>query len=468
LPESTTTSLAGGILFQTDLKIRGMEDLEGAVNVHARAQGPVFINPAYAVGGGNENSPEARASLRRGVILDGGVMREDRPLVLRVRQAQLRMSRAVELRINERFQKEADKPTKRDFRSFVAAEAQDEGTVHLWVPKSYDGDWQHFANVATHLFLNASPEFAAVKAKQLANAAVEPDAPLLDISYCWEGLGPKALPFVLPLMTHEKPEIAFAAARAAAFLGDPSAPTALLQMAKADGNPFQVNAVQVLGALEPSPAVSMKIRELLDSDQTLVRIEAYRVLARHRDNLLYTKVINEKFVLDIVPSQGPPLIYASRTGIPRIAIFTGSSSKAGKPTLELPITFLAMDSRLSVTSQPGDKTVLLYYRSSDPTGPVRVESNADAAEIIARLGGEGPDKEPKLDFSYADVIGIMQALVDQKKLIARTPQGAPQPVAFVLQESASLIDDIYNAPVIPDNSRPQAEESEPNAEVGMQ
>jgi hypothetical protein len=461
LPESNTTSLAGGILFQTDLRMRGIQDLSGAVQVFAIAKGPVFINPAYAAATETTGNSEARSSKRRGMILDGGYIQEDRPLVLRVRTPSLRTARAIEGRIDQFYQ---------ETRTDSVAAAQDEGIVYLLTPRKFNGDWEHCAQLAMHLYFNNDPKFVAIKADELAKEAVKPDAALLDISYCWEGLGPAALPFILPLLSNEKPEVAFAAARAAAFLGDVSAQTALEQIAKSSNNPFQLNAVQTLGALPTSPAINLKLRGLLDSNHTLVRIEAYRVLARHRDPVIYTRVINESFVLDIIPSKGPPLIYATRSGIPRIAVFGNT------PSVELPITFMAMDSRFSITSPMDKDLVTIFYRDAAYPDPVKVVSRPDVAEIIARLGGEGPKTEARLGFGYADVVGIIQALADQKKLTAVgiTPQ---DPVAFVLQENAALVDDIYNAPVIPDNSRPQLEENRPqgategterNAEVGMQ
>ena len=105
----------------------------------------------------------------------------------------------------------------------AVAFSQDEGIVNLFVPESYRGDWEHFAGVAMHLYIASSPEFALIKGRQLAEEAVKDGAPLADISYCWEGLGVEALPAIVPLMTHEKPDVAFFAARAAAFLGEPIA-----------------------------------------------------------------------------------------------------------------------------------------------------------------------------------------------------------------------------------------------------
>ena len=52
---------------------------------------------------------------------------------------------------------------------------------------------------------SANPSTAAAKARQLADEAVKPDAPLFDISYCWEGLGKVALPVIrgMPSLDHQ-------------------------------------------------------------------------------------------------------------------------------------------------------------------------------------------------------------------------------------------------------------------------
>ena len=104
----------------------------------------------------------------------------------------------------------------------MAAAAEDEGIVQIFVPRAYHGDWQHFARLVTHLYLESSPEFLTGKARILVAELRKPGAKLEDISYCFEGIGPLALPFLSPLLTDKRPDIAFAAARAGAFIGDPS------------------------------------------------------------------------------------------------------------------------------------------------------------------------------------------------------------------------------------------------------
>jgi hypothetical protein len=442
LDGNNTSSLAHGDLYRTDLKVNGanFQAPEYAIDIWGTAEGSVFVNPSYALTT-NPQSPEARLSLRRGVILYGGITSMDRPLMLRLRQPQLSTSRALDLRINQRFQAEADKPTKQHLNGSVVAAAEDEAMIELWVPRSYNGDWEHFAQIVMHLFINPMPDFQLAKARQLADVATQPDAPLLDISYCWEGLGPTALPFITPLMTNPKPDVAYASARAAAFLGDQSAQKVLMQMAMTHDHPFQISAVQTLAKLPNSPEINELLRQLLDSDQTLVRLEAYRALAASSDSAIISRQIGDKFILDIVPSRGPPIIYASRSGIPRIAVI------GDKLKMNLPVMFTAMENRLSISSDQDRPLVTVFYGGTDLPKPVSFLSSPDVPELIARLGGANPGDS--LDFTYCEVVSILQMLGDQQRLSAET-DGRSVPVAFVLQQPPSVQRAIEKAPVISD------------------
>ncbi|MGB7157504.1 MAG: flagellar basal body P-ring protein FlgI [Tepidisphaeraceae bacterium] len=458
LNQSTTTSLARGDLYQTELRTNGasVTNPGGAVNVWARAQGPVFVNPAYALGQAPDQA-SAKQALRRGVVMDGGRAMTSRPLALRLLQPQRSMARRIEMRIDEYFQ---------EVKPDVIAAAQDEGIVYLYVPHKFRGDWQHFAALVSHLYLRGSEAFSATKAKQLAEEAVKPGAPLGDITYCWEGLGPFGLPYYRDLMSHEDTAVAFAAARAAAFLRDPIAPQALARIAKIKGDQWQLDAIRTLGALPNSPSINELLRPLLNSDQALVRTETYKVLAAQNDPAIFSTVIkpqnqplNEKFVLDVVRSDGSPIIHATRTGIPRIAII------GDRAQLNLPITFSAMGGRLTISSAPNAANVTIFYRAmASPDGgsvapPVKVVSRPDLAEIVARLGGEGGSG---LNFNYGDVVSILNALTDAKKLSAMA-NGQRVPASFVLQELPFVEDAIFNAPALPD-ARPQADEP---GKVGM-
>lgn len=447
LDGSSTSSLSGGKLWRVELKQDGANPIMPSykVDVLGLAEGPILVNPSYVLGGPNSQTPSAKASLRYGLVMNGGICDQNRALALRLRQPQRSLARAIEFLIEERFApyKRADEPTER------FASAKDEGIVLIQVPYAFRGDWERFTNIVTHLYLNPAPNYRALKAKQLAEEALKPGAPLMDISYCWEALGAVSLPYLEPLMGHQSPDVAYAAARAAAYLGDSAAVQVLMGMARTADHPFQLNAVKILGDLPSSPMVNEMLRSLLDSPQTLVRIEAYKVLARNSDPSIYSREIRGKFVLDIVPSQGKPLIHASRSGVPRIAII------GNKPALNLPAMFSAIDDQLSISSTPGRSAVTIFYRGPGVAQPVKVVSNPDIAEIIARMGGEGAADERQLNFSYGDIVAVIQAICQSHDITALA-QGQRIPASFVMQEMPGIQDTILNAPVIGgETGRPQ-------------
>jgi hypothetical protein len=218
-----------------------------------------------------------------------------------------------------------------------------------------------------------------------------------------------------------------------------------MQMAMMHDHPFQLAAVKTLAKLPSSPEINELLRQLLDSDQTLVRLEAYRALAASGDSAIITRSIADKFLLDIVPSHGQPIVYASRSGIPRIAVI------GEKLKMNLPVMFTAMENRLSISSQADRPLVAVFYGGSNLPKPVSFLSSPDVPELIARLGGAGAGGS--LDFTYCEVVSLLQMLGDQQRLSAET-DGRLVPVAFVLQQPPSIERAIEKAPVI---SEPQSE-----------
>ena len=454
LARNDTSSLAGGELYRTDLKLNGVNPTNpfGPVNVWGKAKGFVFVNPAYALQRSKTpTTGPARAALRNGLIMDGGMAVADRPLMLQLRQPQSSVSRAIEQRIRARFGDDDS-----------VARAKDEGIVEIYVPtERYGSDWKHFAAVCLHSYFNSSPEFAVARTKQLVEEAQKPDAPLGDISYCWEALGTPAMPFISQLLSNRSPEVAYAAARAMAFVGDDSgaALATLMTMARTANHPFQLSAVQTLGAVPNSIAINHMLRELLDCPQTLVRIEAYRILARSHDGSVFSRVItedpaNQKFILDVVPSTAAPLIYATRTGTPRIAVIGGS------PQIERGVQYLALNNRFMIQSDADQSLVKIFYRDAELPHSITTPSRSDVSEVIGRLGGlAAPDQTP-FNFSYGEIVAMLQDLSDQHKLTVER-DGQQALASFMLQEPARVVQDVTDAAPIADGGRPQTPAQSP-------
>jgi hypothetical protein len=267
----------------------------------------------------------------------------------------------------------------------------------------------------------------------------------MDLSYCWEGIGEEALPAVQKLYTHPSPDIAFAAARAGAFIGDSAADEMIHEIARQDANPFQLNAVKVLGALPSSPRIDRMLGDLLAAKNALVRIEAYRVLAEHEATAIISKTVNGQFAVDYIPTDGPPLVYASRSGIPRIAVFGQNIA------LKTPIMYTAMDDRLTICTAPDGSGVTIFDRTSDfRPGGVQAKARPDLYEVIYRLAGGNGDG---FRFGYSDLVGILQGLSNGKHISA----------AFVLQDLPSMRDEVEEAPPIVDpKGQPTAQSAQPS------
>lgn len=454
-------TLARGQLYDTHLTINGADPLNPMppVNVWATAGGPVFVNPSLAINYSPRADAATKRTLRHGIVIGGGQVVENRPLLLRLRTPENRLVRTIETRINEYFHEDK------------ICTAFNQALLQLWLPKPYQNDPDHFSKLILHIYLQGGSEaFARAKARELVAEARKPGAPLQDISYCWEGLGEYALSELGPVLadTGVAPEVRFAAARAAAYIGDKSgaAERALFDFASDGRSTFQLAAVQVLGRIPNSRAVNRLLRDLLDSPQSTVRIEAYNILARNHDPAVETHVItsardstNQKFALDFVHSQGTPLIYATQSGIPRIAIF------GGVPRLTLPLTFAAMDNHLMVASQDVGRDVTIFYRDAQHEAPITMNSASDIADVITRLAGQVDDGSGhQLDFTYAEVLAILQALSDQKKLRVTMPTGQELAAALMVQDAPGVSDVINSAPLL-DRGRPEGDNAAPRLEA---
>ena len=430
LPGSETASLAGGTLYDCDLRIMGANPISpgSSVNKFIVAAGPVFINPAYALETPRLTDGAARSGARFGSVLGGGVVAVNRPIDLRMRTPQWGICRTIENVINQRFQQKG------------VAQAQDEGYIHLYVPERYGDDWEHFIGVVNHLYLYLTPATAAVKAQELVAEAQKPGAQLEAISLALEGLGPTALPYIVPQLGHASPEVSYYLARAGAYLGDVPSEDRLTQIARMAGHPRRIEAIRTLGALPFNSEIARALGACFDSEESMPRIEAYRILSRYTaEQRIPIPVLSKRvgdFTVDVVESKGPPLIFATRTMQPRIAFF------GTRQAIKTPVTFTAFDTALSIASTPDQPQMLtIFYRGDELPQPVRATSGSSVIEIAARLGGGGDEK---LRFGYGEVVGILQSMVDSGKLSS----------ALVLQDVNNTADSFTDDGETPSGGRP--------------
>jgi len=451
MPRSGCTSLAGGRLYQAELSERGLASpLAANINVLAAVQsGDIFVNPALAYMTPSLTDTAKLASLTTGYMLNGGMVMSDRPIFMQLREPSGSGVRWMEAVIMQRFPYLSPGVPPDVAR---AVKAKNEDLLALYTPDQFNGDWEHYLGVVTHLYLrNDDSGFIVAKCKELFAVAHQPDAPLKDISFCWEAMGPDRVSLYNQLITDPNPDIAFAAARAAAFNGDTAAKEALLQMATNGDCPFQLPAVQTLAALPITPEITHMLGTLLNNPRATVRLAAFNVLKDHRSTI-FSEVIKHKFVLDIIDGNSTPLIYATRTGVPHIAVFGHGVS------LRPPVLFMAMDQRFSISYIPDSPLVNIFYRDPVTNHSYTVTSHNNLAEIIARLAGKpGPDADSTFDFNYTDVLVLLERMNDQHLIVGKPLDGPLDDGAFVMEatgQNGEVLAGLGNDTTI-EGSRPQ-------------
>jgi hypothetical protein len=154
----------------------------------------------------------------------------------------------------------------------------------------------------------------------------------------------------------------------------------------------------------------------------------------------------EIFALDIVRGghaygghggSGKPLIYATQQGVPRVAVFGTDTA------IDLPMIFSTLeDNRLMISTSPDGDALNVSYRSPYRKDLVGFTCGPDLPELVAHLGGDGDttDSASKLHLGYADVVAVLQALVDGRKVSGTAGLGGERLAAsFVLGEPSIAI-----------------------------
>lgn len=400
IPGTSTVSLAGGLLLPTPLRffdpdISGTGMLAGPML--AEGGGPVFVNPFAEADRG-----ESEADPRRGAVLGGGRAVEGRRSRLTLLEPSYRLAQAIERRVNERF---GQRPK--------TATAMSRGYVDLTTPPQYAQRPALFRRLVAHLYLDRRPAAQEQKLRELVRLALSADPPLENISFAWEAFGSSVVAHIQGLYTHAVPQVRFYAARAGLRVGDITALEVLADLANAGPHALRLLAIRELGACA-SPQAAIRLAPLLNDADQEIRIATYEALLQHGHPavkstrfpfLLDRGQVN--FCLDVVESDGPPLIYVRRSRFPRIAVF------GSRMALMPPVFYVHPEDSLTVHTVAGSDDVQLFMKrrgrlSEQLLVPARVVDVVTAladlpiADSTGHLRGMG--------LPYSRVIQVLVAL----------------------------------------------------------
>ena len=437
LPGTSTSSLEGGTLWTTDLR-PGLQLPGGpVVPAIAQAKGEIFINP-FADPARQGADAIVRTS---GRILNGGAATQSRPLTLILDSPSHARARTIVNAVNTKF------PQGPQDRSRTARGANEE-VIEINVPRAYRSDTEEFTSLL--LAMRVDQLFAQDWAVRYARAMETEPALAEDLSWCLQALGPEAIPALRGLYDFPESAPRLAALRAGARLGDALVTSRLKEIALEGSPAIRTDAISLLGDMGPDPAVNAALRSLLGARELDVRVAAYEALSRRFEPALQTKLIEDKFRLDMVRAP-QPMIYISQQGAPRIVVF------GEEPRLRRPAFVSGWADRLMLSAEGPDDPMRIYYQDYASGRSVTGTVDTRLTKLIEYMAHEPTpeDPAPGLGLTYSEVVGALHEIWKDGAI----------PGAFIAEQDKLAADLIRSLTPLEVQERPEFESELEEGEV---
>ncbi len=396
LPGTQTTSLEHGWLYRAELKARGTFGM--ATKVLADVEGPVFIDKINA----------GAAEKKVGYVLAGGQVLDEHKISLEMQAQNHRLTSRVRNRLNERF-------------GHGTARAASSTRIELTVPAKYKGREQRFIGIVRATYLDQTPEITNERVMAFVRElAVAQDKQASEIAL--EAIGNEAVAKLTVLLSSSDEQVRFSAARCMLRLGGQRGLDVLSRMANDTDSAYRVQALQAIAdAAGRAEAAGIARRLLVDPDFE-VRFAAYEQLRELGDVGVTRRLIGRNFFLEQVAQGKEKVVFASRSGQPRIVLF-------GAPIVCRDGVFVqSADGDIIVSAPAGQGYVLLIRKHPRrPGATVQLRSSFDLADVIRTLCDEplGKDEEaPRgLGVSYAEVMALLKQMCDRQAIQAEFRPG---------------------------------------------
>ncbi|MFW6059751.1 MAG: flagellar basal body P-ring protein FlgI [Phycisphaeraceae bacterium] len=418
LPQTQTTSLAGGALWTTELSVTGTRPGLRSFTV-AEARGPIYLDPFEADSAADEQADDEAFGNRQAVVITGGRATRRRTIELILNQPSWTRSQEIADRINERFPPEPEE-------KLQTAKAITESLIQVRVPAHFAREPVRLIDLISHLYIQRGAGFEEQKARQLAEALVAQPEHVEAVVLAWRVLGRTIVaPVLREYYDHPRMHVRLAALEAGASLEDGRASRYLAELASHDDPEVREHVARALVNLPYEDGGREALRRLLDDSreamrtllndpEPMVRIAAYESLAMIDDDgpLLRRSIVREaggrglKYVIDQVQSERP-LIYITHEDAPRIVIFNSDLE------CDLPMLARLWDNRLIFTRDAEEADVLeVYYQAPHQIEGRKLRISPKVASLAYMLGHQPSDElpAPGLALSYSRAVNVLHRL----------------------------------------------------------
>lgn len=409
LPQTETTSLAGGMLWTTDMGIEGANASVPFTRTLAKGRGAIYTDPFLPAG--TDASKDELSLKRKAIVVGGGTVGEPRRLRLVLNQPSWFRSGAIANRINERFPAPPNEKIK-------TANAKTDVFIDLSVPPRFRRSPREFLELVGSLYLQGGEGFEVRQTQRLANALRKNPEAAQDVALAWKAMGRVALPELRKLYNDPNERLRLTALDAGAWLGDGKVTDYIEPLAISADPVMRAEAATILAQLPQDRDAERILASLLDDTSMAVRLQAYNSLAGTDSQIIERFDIRDafgvKFIIDRIVTAQRPLIYITQDRVPRIVIFG--------PELAFPDPTLARlwDNRLMMRYPVDGNAMKVFYQGAgfDAT---QIHNIQPSVETLAYLLGHKPsarDPQAGLGLSYGQVVDVIYQLQKQGFIVA--------------------------------------------------
>ncbi|MEX0791791.1 MAG: flagellar basal body P-ring protein FlgI [Pirellulaceae bacterium] len=394
--DSDTTSLEHGYCLEGRMTEKAM--LGGRIREGkkiARASGPIVLESVIE---GTKNS----VTQKRGVILGGAELLEERPLALGLVEGRASVAASARIggAINKRFFMYV-----RGSKEGVATPKNDK-IVALKVHPKYHGNIPRYVNVIRNVPLSQATTYRVKRLGELQLELLNEETTQL-AAMKLEAMGDESLPVLKKGLESQSELVRFCSAEALAYL-DQHASIEPLREAAANSNAFRYRAILALGSMDELEAFDA-LETLLHAEGAETRYGAFDALknkASHLPSIRGVKLAND-IQLHHVRSETNPMIHVRMVDRPEIVLFGNDTRLRG------PVTYLGANG-LTIRSVDNRKVRITRFVSRGDDQFAECES--DVKEVIRTLVDLGAE--------YGEVIRTLFALREEEYILARVEVNA--------------------------------------------
>jgi len=386
LPSTQTTSLEGGFLLDTELKMAGTFGI--TTKVVADARGPVFVDKIST----------SEMNKRLGYVLGRAKILDDYKVTLVLGEPDFRITNSIRNRLNELFGDGIAKPVL-------------PGKLEVKVPAKYREQKQRFISIIKATYLSQGTEITGERIKEfIRKLATLQDADESEIAL--EAIGNQSLSRLGVLLNVSNEQVRLRAARCMLNLGSDAGLVTLRQIAMDRDSAYRIEALESITTGARRNDAARISQRLLRDDDFHVRLAAYEQLRKLDDIAVSQEVIAGNFYLEQIVQTPHKTIFVSRSGQPRIVLF-GAPIRCSDG-----IFVRSADSDITIDAPAGREYVTLIRKHPRRPGVIaQLKSTFELGDIIRTLC-EKPLKKGEqgrggLGATYADVIALLKQMCDK-------------------------------------------------------